>query len=53
MGQFNKTTAAILAGAVVTIIAAYFPLTPAVIGAAQTILTALAVFLIPNVESKP
>ena len=48
MTQYNKTTAAILSGAVVTIAAAYLPLTPEVVAAAQTLITAALVWLVPN-----
>ena len=56
MGEFNKTTAAVLAGAVVTIIAVFLPAqyrSPEVIGAAQTIITALLVYLVPNRPPAP
>lgn len=51
MTQYNKTTAAVLSGAVVTIAAAYLPMSPEVIAAAQTLITALLVYFVPNVEA--
>lgn len=51
MQQFNKTTAAVLAGAVVTILGAFWQPDPTVLGALQTIITAGLVWLIPNKEA--
>lgn len=51
MGAYNKTTAAILAGAAVTLIAVALPAewkTVEVLGAAQTIVTAAIVYFVPN-----
>lgn len=51
MGTYNKTTAAVLAGAVVTIAAVALPAewkSAEVLTAAQTIITAIIVFLVPN-----
>ena len=50
MKKFNKTSAAVAAGAIVTLIGAFFTLTPEQLGAVQTLLTALAVFVVPNGE---
>ena len=46
--QSNKATAAIVAGAVMTIASAFAPVDPEVLAASQTALTALLVWLIPN-----
>ena len=46
--QANKTTAVVVAGSVVTILSAFAPMAPEVTASAQTILTALLVWLIPN-----
>lgn len=46
--QYNKVTAAVVAGAVVTLISAVVSLDPTVQDAIQTLLTALAVWAIPN-----
>lgn len=48
MKKFNKATAAVLAGAVVTLIASFIVITPEAQGAATTLITALAVFFVPN-----
>ena len=50
MKKFNKTSAAVVAGAIVAVLGAFFALTPEQLGAVQTLLTAAAVFLVPNGE---
>lgn len=50
MGKFNKATAAILAGAVVTVVGAFFSLDADLLGALQTVLTAALVYFVPNSE---
>ena len=50
MKRFNKATAAAVAGAVVTVLGAVFALDADLQGAIQTVLTALLVYFIPNVE---
>ena len=51
MTAYNKTTAAVLAGAVVTIVGAFWQPDPTVLGALQTLVTAGLVYLIPNKEA--
>ena len=51
MQQFNKATAAVIAGAVVTIIGSLVSLDPTLTGALQTVITAGLVFLVPNKEA--
>ena len=56
MGQVNKTSAAVLAGAVSTVVCwslnhyASADIPVEVSGAIQTIITALLVFIVPNME---
>ena len=50
MTSFNKATAAVLAGAVVTIIGAFWQPDPTVLGAIQTLITAGLVYLVPNIS---
>lgn len=50
MKKFNKATAATVAGAIVTLAAAFVTLDAPLQGAIQTVLTAVLVYLIPNVE---
>ena len=49
MKRFNKATAAVLAGALVTAAAAFWPLESELQGALQTVLTTALVWLVPNV----
>ena len=51
MKKVNKTTAAILAGAAATVIGALFPLDDTVLQSIQTLLTAAAVYFVPNVDA--
>lgn len=51
MKKVNKTTAAVLAGAIVTALGALFPLDDTVLQSIQTLLTAAAVYFIPNVDA--
>lgn len=48
MQQANKTTTAVVVGAVVTMVGALFALPADLQGAVQTLLTAALVYLIPN-----
>jgi hypothetical protein len=48
MKQFNKASAAALAGTLVTLAAAFWPLESELQGALQTVLTAALVWLVPN-----
>lgn len=48
MKQYNKTTAAVLSGAAVSILGAVFVLDAELLGAIQTVLTASLVWLVPN-----
>lgn len=48
MKRFNKATAAALAGTLVTLAAALWPLEGELQGALQTVLTAALVWLVPN-----
>lgn len=51
MRRYNKATAAVLAGAVITILQMVFPIDPQVADALGTVLTALAVWVVPNKEA--
>jgi hypothetical protein len=46
--NFNKATAAMLAGAATTIVGGFVNVDGEALGAAQTLLTALLVWLVPN-----
>ena len=48
MSRLNKTTAAVISGAVVSIVGAFFDPAPEILAAAQTLLTAALVWLVPN-----
>lgn len=49
MTQYNKATAAIVSGAIVTGLGLLVPgADPALLGAVQTVLTGVFVYLIPN-----
>jgi hypothetical protein len=50
MKRFNKATAAALAGALITAIAAVWPLDSELQGALQTVMTTALVWLVPNIE---
>ena len=50
MQKFNKASAAAIAGAATTVFGALLAVDPEILGAAQTLLTALLVFLVPNRE---
>ncbi len=50
MKRFNKATAAALAGALVTVVAALWPLESELQGALQTVLTTALVWLVPNIQ---
>lgn len=50
MGRFNKATAALVAGAIVSVVGSFLALTPEVQGAAITLITAALVWLVPNTE---
>ena len=50
MNKMNKTTSAVLAGAIVTLIGALFPVDNTVLQSLQTILTAAIVYYIPNAD---
>lgn len=50
--KFNKTTAAVLAGAIVTVIASFYVMDAELQGAVQTLITAALVFLVPNSETE-
>ena len=49
---YNKTSTAILAGAVVTLLVHWVPMPPVEAGALQTIVTATLVYLIPNLPAR-
>jgi uncharacterized protein (DUF736 family) len=51
MKKLNKTTAAALAGAAVTVIGALTTLDTEALGAIQTLLVAALVYFVPNKES--
>lgn len=56
MQEFNKTTAAVIAGALVTVAAAFVPAdykTPELVGAGQTLITAALVYFVPNKPAAP
>ena len=46
--SYNKATAAVLAGAVVTLVGAFATVDGETLGAIQTLLTAALVWLVPN-----
>jgi hypothetical protein len=46
--RYNKATAAVLAGAVTTVIGGFLAIDAEVLGAVQTLLTAVLVWLVPN-----
>lgn len=48
MSKWSKATAAVVSGAVVTLIGAFVALDPEVLAAIQTVLTAALVYLVPN-----
>ena len=48
MKRYNKATAAALAGAVITAVAAFWPLEAELQSALQTVLTTALVWLVPN-----
>lgn len=52
MSKWNKATAAVVAGAVVTLIGAFVALDPELMGAIQTVLTAALVYFIPNGDAE-
>ena len=52
MGRFNKTSAAVLGGAIATVVFAFIPeMSPVVIGALDTLVVAGLVWLVPNANS--
>lgn len=52
MQKFNKATAAAIAGGIATVVGAvWVALDPEVLAAAQTVLTALLVYLVPNKDA--
>lgn len=51
MTRFNKASAAAVSGALVTLAGAFVALDGELQGAAQTLLTALLVYLVPNKEA--
>jgi len=48
MTTFDKTTAAVIAGAVVAVVGALTTIDAQVLAAAQTLITAALVWLVPN-----
>lgn len=50
MRKFNKATAAVVAGAVVTIVGTFVTIDAEVMASIQTLLTAVLVWLVPNTE---
>lgn len=48
--RFNKTTAAVLAGAATSVVGGFVAVDGDALAAVQTLLTALLVWLVPNVE---
>lgn len=48
IGKVNKATAAVVSGALVTLIGAFVPLDQEAVSAAQTVITALLVWAVPN-----
>ena len=51
MQKFNKTTAAVVAGSIATALGAMLALSPELVGAIGTVLTALMVYFVPNKET--
>ena len=52
MKQFNKASAAAIAGAAVTVLGAFVVLDQEVLGAIQTVLVTLLVYFVPNQGTK-
>ncbi len=50
MTKFNKTTAAILGGAMAAILGAFLPLDPNVVASVEVVVVAALVWLVPNVS---
>ncbi len=48
MSRLNKTTAAVISGAAVSIVGAFFDPGPDILAAVQTLLTGALVWLVPN-----
>ena len=48
MGKFNKTMAAVVGGAVATLVGSFVTLDAAALSSIQTIVTALLVWFVPN-----
>lgn len=48
MTKFDKTTAAVISGAIVAIVGSVFAVDPQILAAAQTLITAALVWLVPN-----
>lgn len=48
--RFNKTTAAVVAGAAASVVGGFVAVDGEALGAVQTLLTALLVWLVPNAE---
>lgn len=52
MGEFNKTTAAVIAGGLVTLVGAFVHIDPELQGAVQTLLVAGLVWVVPNIVKR-
>jgi riboflavin synthase alpha subunit len=50
ISRFNKTTAAVVAGAATSVIGGFLAVDGDSLAAAQTLLTALLVWLVPNTD---
>jgi hypothetical protein len=48
MKKYNKTTATMIAGAIIAVVSSFYPITPEVSTAVQTLLTMAFVWFIPN-----
>jgi hypothetical protein len=48
MTKYNKTTATMIAGAIIAVVGAFYPITAEVSTAVQTLLTMAFVWFIPN-----
>lgn len=51
MKRYNKTSAAVLSGAVIAVIGAFVELPAETLAAIQTLITAVLVWAVPNAET--
>lgn len=51
MQKFNKTTAAVVAGAMIAVLGAFLPMSQELLSSLQVVVTAALVWLVPNAEA--